>query len=91
VGLIELELKLSENTGVAATDFGETSNPAVKGSRSKRIPILRVRRFKYELKKSLFAALPYGQLRVSGHHDQLIDYLKAFTDTTIGLQAFFRF
>jgi len=49
-GLIELLLRLSENIGVAATDFGEMSQLAIRGRRRKRIPILSVRGFRYVFK-----------------------------------------
>jgi hypothetical protein len=51
--LIELDMKPSENTGVAAADSGRTSNPALKGARSKTMPTLRVREFRRELKESV--------------------------------------
>lgn len=48
-GLIELELKLSKNMGVAATDFGEASKPAIRGKRITRIASLTGRGLRNDL------------------------------------------
>jgi len=44
---------LSENTGVAATVWRETSKPAKRGNRKTRIPVLEARKRDREFKWSL--------------------------------------